>query len=527
MSYGRRATGRLERMRHWRSDRSHDLPSHPLSWRGWRVRWTLGMVAVVLLVRLIWGWQVGRVLRSQLDVAKARGEPVSIDEFRFEPVPDAENAWLLQLKAITAAGAVTGAWSPRQSNDDYRDYPPYPATWMTRAAASEQGHAQAFALARQARGLSRSQIRDRITSPVVNSVLVSPFNGTRNLANVLSDGAIYSHLQGHDAEAIERIFDVLHLARSLRQDPFAVSQLVALGVDSLALNTAQIIAPGLRFSGEAPLKPASRQQVQRLIDELLDEEEEWRAFARMFPGERLTMIDSLQVLSKGYQFIRPLADMEIIRENRHMEIAIEASHFRNKLAVQKVLARDHVDEPHISIIAGILGGSQKNPKIPRYSRWFSIPGGTWSRIFEVQFRSLSERRATAVSLAAQLFRADHGRWPLQLEELTPQYLPAVPSDPFHDDARALGYLILKGKLPGDADRPLVYIDAGPDDPAAIANEPMYGWQYLGTGAKRGTLRQYRDLSRFVPALPSTRAVNDDPDKSGGAGNQPEKNKGVK
>ena len=45
------------------------------------------------------------------------------------------------------------------------------------------------------------------------------------------------------------------------------------------------------------------------------------------------------------------------------------------------------------------------------------------------------------ALALQLFKSDHDRQlPESLEQLTPKYLPAVPSDPFRPDAGPLGYL---------------------------------------------------------------------------------------
>jgi hypothetical protein len=153
-------------------------------------------------------------------------------------------------------------------------------------------------------------------------------------------------------------------------------------------------------------------------------------------------------------------------------------------------------------------------RVPRYSRWFVGWNGDLTRYFETNFRIIGERRVTAVSLAAQLYRADHGgRWPARLDDLVPAYLPAVPVDPFHDDGRPLGYVVKKGALPGGGDRPLVYYDAGEDDPAAIENEPMYSFHQISVpGQSNHIFRQYHDLARFTPPAPSTQAVDDDPKK---------------
>jgi len=59
------------------------------------------------------------------------------------------------------------------------------------------------------------------------------------------------------------------------------------------------------------------------------------------------------------------------------------------------------------------------------------------------------------AIALELHRRDHGRYAGTLAELSPRYMPVVPTDPF--DGRALRYRVLQGK-------PLVYsIGADGDD----------------------------------------------------------------
>src|SRR4051812_13097160 len=111
---------------------------HLLSWRSCWLRGVLTLVLVILAARLVWGWYADRTLRAQLDVIRGRGEPVAAEDMTFASVPDAENAWTLQAQAARAH--VAGVDSPRNSNDEFRDYPPYPNFWMKRAEASEQAH---------------------------------------------------------------------------------------------------------------------------------------------------------------------------------------------------------------------------------------------------------------------------------------------------------------------------------------------------------------------------------------------------
>jgi hypothetical protein len=491
---------------------------HLLSWRSRWLRSVLALVLVVLAVRLVWGWYTDRTLRGQLEVIRGRGEPVAVEDMTFASVPDAENAWNLQARAARAH--IAGVDSPRNSNDEFRNYPPYPNFWMRRAEASEQAHRQVFALARQARQLSRVQFRDRMTSPVIN-MRWSYLNQMRQLANTLADGANYANVRGDDAEAIERILDVLHLSRSLRQDDFMLSQLVAIGIDALAMDAAQVIAPGLRVRPGATTRPATLGQVRQLIGQLLDEELAWERFAASLRTERLVMLDLFRVRADGTWFIHPLAEMEAVRANRNFDIAIEASKLRDKPRVTALLALARWEQPVVEPVFFIGNMSGRKEAVPRYSRWFLIWSGDMSRYFETQIRDLAERRATAISLAAQLYRADFGRWPARLEELVPTYLSSLPADPYHDDGRPFGY-VMKRLPGGSGDRPLIYFDAGEDDPSLVQDEPMYGFRSASVPSKVGhVFRQYRDLTRFKPVTPpSTQAVDDDPKKTDAPGNQP-------
>src|SRR5439155_3042658 len=81
-----------------------------------------------------------------------------------------------------------------------------------------------------------------------------------------------------------------------------------------------------------------------------------------------------------------------------------------------------------------------------------ILGSSLNRAALTDFRVSAERRFAAVSLAARLYALDHaGRYPPSLNALVPDYLPALPADPFAADGRAVGYLIAE-----NGKRPIVY-----------------------------------------------------------------------
>lgn len=456
----------------------------PRRFRGLVALFTL--IFFILLLRLLWGWYADRQVQALLDEYRRRGLPVSAGDLKFPDVPDSENAWLVQLKAANAS--FTGTDSPRTSPLDYPGYPPYPPAWTTLAAASEAAHAPVFAQLRQARKLQRVQIHQALPSPLA-AALLPYINNMRHLANLTCDGAIYAHLQDNDAEALERALDVLHLARSLQHDPFLVSQLVGLGCEMSACNTAMTIAPGLRFD------PAARQSAQALIARLLDEASAKQGLRACMDSERLLHIDTARQQSQNLWALGPLADREIVRNGPNFDLAAQATLTPTWPQAKALLSRAKWDRATGNrFLGGPVPGS-----IPRYSRWFNQHSFDMSPAVERHFRGIAERRITAVSLACQIYRADHRKFPDRLEQLVPKYLPAVPLDPFHDDGRTIGYAVPKHEKPEKGDRPVLYFDPGYAE-YPIPHEPTYSWyvdQRVGP-RRQTTVRQYRDLMRFAP-----------------------------
>lgn len=314
--------------------------------------------------------------------------------------------------------------------------------------------------------------------------------------------------------------DELSVTRSLQSDPTMVSQLVGLGIAASATHAAQVMAPGIQFE-----KPGTRQAVRELIADLLDESADWRGFEAALRGERLIADDYVDWSATQSWFMRPTADTEIVRRNRYYAILAEAATVRNWPGASAVIARATL--PNASSAA--LFGTPRRPTVPRYSR-FLTPAG-WdanpSGYFLTHFRLLADRRMTAVSLAAQIYRADHGHWPARVDELAPAYLPAIPVDPYRDDGGPLSYVVEKLPPPLVGDRPMVF-SQDTDRALGITAEPMYGFQGGNFGRIPSALKpaQYRDLSRFEPP-PSPQAVNGDPSKPNDPGDQPDKNDDAK
>jgi len=65
---------------------------------------------------------------------------------------------------------------------------------------------------------------------------------------------------------------------------------------------------------------------------------------------------------------------------------------------------------------------------------------TMTRALTQHFCAIARRRMAATALAIRLYEIEHARRCEKLTNLVPEYLPAVPIDPFSPDRRPIGYI---------------------------------------------------------------------------------------
>lgn len=303
------------------------------------------------------------------------------------------------------ARALIKVDSPAQSELEYRSYPPYPEEWHKLAKAAWETNAPARELVHQAWLLNRA------SWPKDETV---PLNACRGVACEVLDAAVYQHLQGDHAAAMQSVADIMHMSDMLKQPPEdALRTLVAGGVDALVVSRIMVIVSGATLTAD--------------------------------PG--------------------------------------------NKRDFQVSDAR--------GVIARLL--VQTDP-----ADWtINFEGASRARAIESLYRNNVERSLGAMSLACHIFKFEKGRWPNNLAELVPNYLPSVSRDPWGNPGDTLGYVLIKGGLPDGSDRPLVYSRCLSRDGMFFRiDEPQYDF-YVDDGSdlprnmqKQGG--QFRDIARWVP-----------------------------
>lgn len=491
-----------------------DEPTFPHPARFWWLKHlsALGLALLVTLavVRLAWGRHMSGALADAEAAARARGGAVTVDDLnRADDIPQATNAATYYKQATAALRPVYG---PSSSTLYWAEYPPYPPAWHKLADAAVRANGPAFTLARAARPHPRSDWGTRYTSPLLMSPTMT-LNTSRELANQLADAALYEHVQGDDAAAIEYARDVLHLSRSLDQETTLIHHLVAIGIEAVALQRLMIIAPALDITPGADLPAgtvppggaARRGQVEALIRDLLEKPVPGERTAAALRGtEAVLARDTLRWFTRSNWIIAPAID----GLDRQVLTSAEAN---ARAATQPTAALASAATPAppasgnaVSTRVSAAGAATPTKSAGALADWFGGIRANHSAVIEQDMRILAERRMAAVSLAARLYGIDHaGDWPHKLDELVPRYLPAVPRDPFRADGGPLAYLVTKNPVDG-AERPVVYHVSSdgaaetPSDGSTLPPEPTYSWTIGRTPGRASAPDQWRDLSRFAP-----------------------------
>jgi len=429
-------------------------PIPPRYWWLKRILLAVGVLILALVaLRWWWGYEAERRLQANIDEYRAAGQPVTIEDFQFPPVPDEDNAahFLTSAHSTLARPSLQDAVA-----EDLYSYPDGLSEHADAAGRWVAANAETLRLVREARGKDNADWGVRIKSPAINTVLPQ-LSGQRALARFLCTTALFQHHAGDDAAAVETLRDTLAQGQMFGEmRAFLVGHLVAITIDALAVDALESIAPTLLVAAQHPpdrpeVTPATRAQIHALIADLLDEEtlrENWRW---AIYGERLSVLDSVKlatttpgaVMTVGggglppqplARFLEPMFKLDAVFMMKFCAAYAEAG-----------LSTDYHQAKHTA--SGFPRFESNIERTAHLLSWNLLPSLDVSIRFH--FQALAARRMAATAVAIRLYELDHGGRPISLEELVPDYLSSVPADPFAADGRSLGYR-------PDAPKPVLY-----------------------------------------------------------------------
>ncbi|HEX3355570.1 MAG TPA: hypothetical protein VHS31_01215, partial [Tepidisphaeraceae bacterium] len=442
---------------------------------------------------------VHQQFQQMIDEAAAAGEATKIEQLSSD-IPDDQNAAVIWNQAMLAVNPKVE--TPGQSNLTYHSYPPWSDEWHQMLERGVRGNSKAIALTRQARAKTQVDWKLAITSPL-SGVLLPNLNYARNLANVLADSALHAHLHGDDFEAIERLRDLHRLGQDIGR-PFYISYLVGTGIKARTASRLMMMAPDWAIENsivpadQSNHRRATRGQIETVIHELIADDENVKPFQQAWGTERLMAINSATFSVSQASLLAPVFERDAIGRSADLSEAIRTAAQPSWPIMQRMSAGGQGRNASLSPawVMPLGGPLPPGQAAPRFSRilFANVFVGNF-RAIETNRRVRDEIRFAALSLAAQLYRADHGDWPPTLDALVPKYLSRIPVDPYSQSARPIGYVIVKHPLSDGRDRPLLFSVGDHGDQnvngTTAPPEPVYDWD--------NTMSiQFRDLSRWSP-----------------------------
>jgi hypothetical protein len=373
--------------------------------------WHLALVILLVLAGLIGLYVVRHRGESERRIAalRAAGYPTTFAELaEYTRLPDGvENA----------AGVYESAFEVLALPVDEANVPslgtaklpargvPLPAPMTKAVEECLAANQQCLALLHEAAGIEHCRYNYDYKQ------MLAPAQDCRHAEQLLHVSAVYHASQGDTEAAVTAIEDGLRLSDSLQREPGLISYLVRIACLALTLNSMERSLSLTTFT-EGQLKELSAALTR--TGNTLD-------FTRTLVTERCAMIEMWRNPSRlgptgGGLPVRMLPGMRqtwLIDTLDYMEAYIEASQLPPVERLKR-FRRINSEVQQLSFLHALTK--------------MAMPALT--RVAELDLRARAHLELAQTALAIERYRLAGGKVPERLEELVPQYLQEVPSDPF-------------------------------------------------------------------------------------------------
>lgn len=434
----------------------------PLQRRG---RVTLLIVAIALAVllmgvRIWWGWVAERRLDAAVRELQAVGA-LTPETPPAGPIPDDEHNAATFIRRAAAAAERDGTAPDLGTGFDF-DQVPLPPNALTSLTRLIRANPDALREMREARRIGTVWWNESTADYDLSENL--RVSQARRVGMLIRYAVLQAHATGDDAQAVERIRDVIFLAHAIeRERPFfAVATSVNIRV--IACNRVRVICPTLRIGPEPGAAPAVA--VRALCDELVNEQMFAELLLSHDRASAAPTLDSIRSLRSGAPgsidgvtsappphwldtlFVRvagPFYAMQGARYLVHRASVIRALQ-RKDLASVRARFPPEVSGPARTGLFGAESPSEAFTSTADFEWVMSLWKGP----------TVSHLAAAQLAIRSYALGND-GRLPPNLAALVPKYLSAVPTDPFAPAGTPIGYA-------PSAPRPFVYSvwDSGSD-----------------------------------------------------------------
>lgn len=275
---------------------------------------------------------------------------------------------------------------------------------------------------------------------IVNTIL-TPLDTTRPVAELLAMDALIQAQDGKSQQAMESTQAIFNIARSIREMPFIISFGVQIEIYNQSIRTLErTIALG------EPSKDSLSQ-----FQSLVENETSFPMFLYIAKANRAENYAILSALKKDKDIIKTLqkdfnlkadeatATKLVLEEPNILSWLLK--HYNSLVAIANLPPQDQNKT-----------ATELTLKLNEKPNLRKLLSGDPKNMWIYTNRNLATLNCAITGLAIERYRITNGKWPRKLEELVPEYLAKLPTDPFNGEPLLVG-TILGG---------LVIYSVGPD-----------------------------------------------------------------
>jgi hypothetical protein len=406
------------------------IAKRPSRLRAWVRAVLVGIVSLVLLASVAYGIRAyivrTRLLKAlaQLDQAEPGWRLQDVEAARAA-VPDAQNSASVILDLGQKLPKQPNRWIEADFDDQLQKTGPEKRMDPEQLARLRQ-RLDAVRPVLEEAGTLRAMPNGRFPvayAPNPGNTRLDAEQKTREVCRLLQLDAMAEAEAGDPHAALEACRASLNAARSIGDEPTAVSQLIRVAtVTSTCKMAGRVLAQGEPDEGDL-----------KAFQEMLKDEDAFPYWDVTLRGERALQNTALDALESGKATLSELAGDPPDWQERFLPF----------------LTEDYVRAVHPDLFtymaklraAGELPPRARDQAMQQIVREARAAGPNPVTLFMPAFAKLADAfarchavlRCTAVALAAERYRRLHGDWPKSLDQLAPDLLDTVPTDPFTGD----------------------------------------------------------------------------------------------
>jgi hypothetical protein len=292
-------------------------------------------------------------------------------------------------------------------------------------------HAETLALLHRAAALPGCRFDSDLGDPdmAMMNALFDSLNVERQAANVLDLDAREQLARENPAAAINDADSILKMSRQFTQRPMLISGLVGIGIDAVGNKTLEEALPAVKNCTDlTALHLDELPSLGRMFQQSFRGEERFglNLYATM-PPERPQDLPSdpnqmTNLLNSRPSLTTSFSRVFFLDLDQYLELMDD-------------LQKDFL-QPYFRV-RDQLPGIGKNNHVTRLLTQILAP--SLSRAVEIAAKAEASDECARIGVAMTLYRLDHGNLPSKLAELVPNYLDAIPTDPF--DGKSLRLVI--------------------------------------------------------------------------------------